>query len=77
MDGGDGAGGPVGRRGAFVEQRVQLDLEIRVAQLGLVFQVGVCEAERRQRAEAGSGQRAAAGRQRPPAASRRTGQRAG
>lgn len=46
VDGGDRAGGPVGGRGAFIKQGVQLDLEIRVTQLSLVLQVGISEAER-------------------------------
>lgn len=74
MDGGDGAGGPVASLAAFLQETVQLVLEVRVGQFGLV-QVDIGEAEGGGGAQAGGGgQRAAAGRQRASTAARRTGQ---
>lgn len=77
VDGGYGAGGPVAPLPPLLQQAVQLVLEVRVGQLGLL-QVDVGEAEGGGGAQAGGGgQRAAAGGQRPPTAARRAGQGAG
>lgn len=59
--GGDGAGGAVASLAALLQETVQLVLEVRVRQLGLL-QVEVGEAEGGGRAQAGGGsQRATAG----------------
>lgn len=77
VDGGDGAGGPVASLAPLLQQAVQLVLEVRVGELGLL-QVEVGEAERGGGAQAGGGgQRAAAGRQGASTAARGAGQGAG
>lgn len=76
VDGGDGAGGPVSARAALLQEAVQLVLEVRVGEFGLI-QVKVGEAEGGGGAQAGGGrQGAAAGGQRAAAAAGRAGQRA-
>lgn len=77
MYGGDGAVGAVDPRAPLLQEAVQLVLEIRVGQVGLL-QVEVSEAQRGGGAQAGGGgERAAAGRQRAAAAAGGAGQRAG
>lgn len=62
MYGGDGARGAVACLAALLQEAVQLVLEVRVSQLGLL-QIEVGEAEGGGGAQAGGGgQRAAAGR---------------